>query len=330
MSLFKKRPKSLSSKCLKCQKFVYPQQNSICCDKCNKWLHLKCSILTKSEFELFCDPKNSNLCFFCHYCQNFPCGKCNLPVYEHHNSILCEGGCDKWFHLKCTNVSLKKYVQFNKTPEDSPAWFCNSCYIPPFSDLNNKDLFQTLQILDELERNTTKEISKCQPKKICSVCTRKVDSKKVYKALICKCCNSMVHRKCSGLKLSELNKLSPFCMRHWECQNCYSDKFPLNNITDDEVIKCGFNSNFDCSCSTVTENIPFRKNVLLELAKFNNKSDKYGPDPNNDLGRCFDLDLEFGYYTDHQFHKLVKSKKANNFSIFNTNIESLQCNIDRL
>ena len=164
----------------------------------------------------------------------------------------------------------------------------------------------------------------------CGACNRKINQNKMHKALTCKSCLHLVHRKCSGLKLSDLNKLSNNRFRHWECRNCYSDKFPFNTITDNEVMKLSFDSNFDCSCTVNTDNDPVQKNILLELAKFK-KPDKYGPDPEGNLEKCFGLDIKFDYYSNHSFHKLsatMNNKKC--FTIFHTNIESLQCNFDRL
>ena len=159
MPPFRKKPKSPTSKCKKCQKFVFLKQNSICCDSCDNWFHLKCSTLTKSEFDFFVDPKNSDIQFFCSYCENYPCGKCNVPVFDHQNSIMCEGLCGKWFHLKCTKITLKMYTAFNKNPEKSLPWFCNACYSPPFSGLSESE-FRATNSTDNFEKSTAKEIKR--------------------------------------------------------------------------------------------------------------------------------------------------------------------------
>ena len=88
--------------------------------------------------------------------------------------------------------------------------------------------------------------------------------------------------------------LSPEHFKYWECKGCYSEKFPCFNLTDDDVIKLSFNSDFICSCTKFAENFPIKKNIVLELSKFH-KSDKYGPDPEDNLGKCFELDVNFDY-----------------------------------
>ena len=43
-------------------------QNSIACSICDCWTHQKCTNLTLSEFNNFCDPENSELRFYCQIC----------------------------------------------------------------------------------------------------------------------------------------------------------------------------------------------------------------------------------------------------------------------
>ena len=68
------------------------------------------------------------------------------------------------------------------------------------------------------------------------------------------------------------------------------------------------------------------------MAKFD-KDDKFGPDAENNIDKNFNLSVDFDYYTFHDFHKLVKGLHENRktfFSIYHSNIESLQCNFERL
>ena len=43
-------------------------QNSIACSICDCWTHQKCTNLSLSEFDKFCDPENSELRFYCQIC----------------------------------------------------------------------------------------------------------------------------------------------------------------------------------------------------------------------------------------------------------------------
>ena len=64
---------------MKIQNFKYPcvichrpckenVQNSIACSICDCWTHQKCTNLSLSEFDKFCDPENSELRFYCQIC----------------------------------------------------------------------------------------------------------------------------------------------------------------------------------------------------------------------------------------------------------------------
>ena len=324
-----KKPENF--KCLKCRKIVYKNQNSICCDKCDQWIHLKCSKMRLKEFKKFLDPENSGMKYFCSFCTDYPCGKCEKPIYDDSNSLQCESECGKWFHLRCTCVSLSEYKIFLNNPETSLPWFCFACYKPPFHDLTDTEM-SNLICTNDFEKLTIKELAKHCYNTTCSVCRRKINKDKVQKALICKNCQSLIHRRCSGISNYELNSKNPNKLLNWECTNCYSEKFAFNGITDIDLVKDSFNSNFECPCQNVCTDTQYRKNLLLELAKYQNE-EKYGPDPFNHIDKCFNLNIEFDYYTLHNFHKLVKKLDGNRkkyFSIYHTNIESLQCNFERL
>ena len=40
----------------------------------------------------------------------FPCGKCNKEVSDDDDAILCDGLCQCWLHLSCTNLSNEEFV----------------------------------------------------------------------------------------------------------------------------------------------------------------------------------------------------------------------------
>ena len=200
-------PKTKVKICLQCRKKVYRREASICCTTCESWVHqrFRCS-KKKSEYFKKVDPNK----FSCFYCVNFPCGKCEKPVFRYQNSLLCESECQMWFHLKCTSISLAQYTEWSKNPCSDP-WFCKSCYSPPFSQLKNIEIGKMGNGKDCFQLATEKETSKGTYKPICSVCQRKINKNKLTKALECKSCKSLVHinKKCSGIKQNDLNTLSP-------------------------------------------------------------------------------------------------------------------------
>ena len=59
-----------------------------------------------------------------------PCGICERPVAANHRAICCDS-CDTWIHIKCANMSPKKY---QKHQNSSCTWICFRCGMPTFSD----------------------------------------------------------------------------------------------------------------------------------------------------------------------------------------------------
>ena len=56
---------------------------------------------------------------------DFPCGKCALEATADQDAIQCDGSCDKWFHLKCSDLTSK---QFNSLMKDKESdWMCKGC-----------------------------------------------------------------------------------------------------------------------------------------------------------------------------------------------------------
>ena len=94
----------IKAKCLKCKKLVSSRQSRIICNPCKKVLHLKCTQLTKSQFQSY---QKGKLLFNCIYCTNYSCLKCDKHIYDNIDSVCCDK-CDKCIHKTCAKISEKK------------------------------------------------------------------------------------------------------------------------------------------------------------------------------------------------------------------------------
>ena len=62
----------------------------------------------------------------------YPCGICKFDVKHNDKSIYCSE-CEKWIHIKCTDVSSEEYremqIRNRENPEliDSETWICLKC-----------------------------------------------------------------------------------------------------------------------------------------------------------------------------------------------------------
>ena len=158
-------------KCLKRLKFISENSNSLNCDTCKKWIHLRCSGMKKVDFEKLCNDPNSN--FDCLYCRKYKCGKCCKAVYTHNNGICCDNTqCNTWFHLKCTHFTAKEYKD-KKSDLHTKTWFCKNCLTIPFADLNNDDFSKLNEFKSDLENYTAEVIKQTHFDSRCSVCNRK-------------------------------------------------------------------------------------------------------------------------------------------------------------
>ena len=189
-----------SDKCIKCAKLCLEGQNCIQCDKCDGWIHLKCSGIRLKDFKNM--TKNTE--FVCIFCTNYPCGKCSKPVYNTQNAINCSiDVCSKWFHLRCTPFSLADYLN-RKSRLHTEHWFCPDCMGMPFNDLTDIEFCEFIH--DELKLREYFNIlaGNTDFSNKCSVCNKRVNDDQKPKCIPCISCNCLVHKKCSNIKLTDL------------------------------------------------------------------------------------------------------------------------------
>ena len=126
----------IKDKCLKCKKPVSSRQNRINCNLCKKVLHLKCTDLTKSQFETY---QKRKLHFNCIYCTNHSYLKCGKHIYDGVDSVCCDK-CGKWIRKTCANIIDKKYKDMQENKPGENICLCNECLDFPFTDIDNKKL----------------------------------------------------------------------------------------------------------------------------------------------------------------------------------------------
>ena len=63
----------------------------------------------------------------------YPCGNCRHEVHEHDQAILCESGCNFWFHRVCSGLQEFAFHQLTQAVE--AEWVCDTCFktkdVPP-------------------------------------------------------------------------------------------------------------------------------------------------------------------------------------------------------
>lgn len=57
----------------------------------------------------------------------YPCGICRKEVGDHDQAILCESGCNFWFHRVCTGLAEPAFHFL--TQEIFAEWVCDKCFL---------------------------------------------------------------------------------------------------------------------------------------------------------------------------------------------------------
>ena len=179
--------------CINCNK-TFPEEclDSIYCNKCTSWYHLRCTELSKSEFQHLGSTPTEN--WKCISCINRFCNKCDTSTHNKPKTKCCL--CCYTYHLSCVGIPLKTDKSITS------GWLCQSCRptIFPFSSIDDKDVFDLS--LHKLEKFSRKNISTTHYSDTCNVC--KVKLNKSNPGIPCSNCKCKIHVKCS--KLTNANK----------------------------------------------------------------------------------------------------------------------------
>ena len=324
----------MSYNCPSCKVEVKNNDDSICCDKCNKWVHCDCSKLSQSAFSIYC--QESSFEWICEACTNDFCYKCKV-IFRYGKSICCDH-CYRWFHLKCSRLNNET---FQKLSNSTNSWHCPDCnnHIFPFNSIDNRKLdslsFNTLDNNMLFNKLCTLNVLKCAqtPATLdnyltnCSICSKHT---KPETSIPCPSCSHLIHKKSSKLTPYQLSSFKRN-LNLWECPTCMEDKFPFSSTDDDFLHINSFNSNWSCQCKS---SLPLQSKTNSEfklLLTQSNESTFCSSDVEFDhqFNTHYSLKPDFKYYETHDFHNL-KGKIKNTFSLLHTNIPSLQYNGDSL
>ena len=113
-----------------------------------------------------------------------------------------------------------------------------------------------------------------------------------------------------------------------------SDKFPFIAVENKVIEQNIFNSSFSCKCQTSCKYQIDRPEFVIKYRIDDNDHERsYGNIIDNDDAKLDDFVLQpnFKYYDNHEFHKLSRHlHQTNDFSLFHTNICSLNANLEDL
>ena len=304
--------------CIHCSKST-DNLDSISCDKCSYWYHLECSQLKTVEFEHM---RNSPAeTWTCIPCKRKLCVKCNLSTHNKPKTICCL--CKNIFHNVCVGLPKSKI--------DHTGWFCDPCrkLVFPFHNVSFKILNKLSTVCNKYDLQSMTVISN-DMSRTCSVCIKKLS--KSNPGIPCFCCNSKIHVKCS--KIVDPKNSFHLYKGNWECENCMKDKFPFYEIDDHTLLDEFDNQNSLKGRFSSEFSIDEKLKLLLS---YSSKSNWYAhihesdSDPNDNFEYKYESKPNFQYYDVPDFRKTQPIwDRQKSFSLFHTNIASLQGNFDKM
>ena len=252
--------------CGKCGVHCDSEDTNVKCTICHKIFHRSCKNISKKSF-LEIGPNKSYICDECHGSilpfafsddidfnsalfgeGEFPCGKCHRDCLHSTPCIQCSI-CETWVHYECSKLTAS---QFNTNPYFFCSEACEICLLP-FTEIKNADLVKNgilaknaLLKPKKVKKNEnavfdpSSNLSNTPLRPKCLECNKACRKKQRF--FKCHICKQMIHRKCSNLTFTELQKLcasnDPFY-----CQKCINENIPLQGLSNDDP-------NFESRAST--------------------------------------------------------------------------------
>ena len=201
--------------CGKCNRAVRSNQRGICCDQCDRWFHIRCSNISNDDYTLLSNNSETWVCLSCTSLtehgqsqqhlqepERLPCSRCNRAVRSNQRGICCDQ-CNRWFHIRCSNISTEDYTLLSSNSE---TWVCLSC-----TSLTEQG--QSQQHLQEPESEN--EHSRFP----CGHCCRLVADH--HRGICCDQCNRWFHIRCANITYPEYTRLSNNS-ESWICIVCHT------------------------------------------------------------------------------------------------------------
>ena len=239
------------------------------------------------------------------------CGKCDIFVRNEQNGVCCDY-CHEWYHLKCSSLTKSEFSVIK-----SALWMCKKCYSNtfPFTNMIETAFYNQIPLINpKIKGIKFHKFDSC-----CSVCTKKVHNHQ--SSYPCNMCKSLIHKKCTSHNNSD-----------WMCANCATN-LPFNDTDAFDLLPyITFNSNYDCACKHKNQ-VSSQDNLVQEYTDILKSVPNFFSE-NGDLDEDTTTQpIDFKFYDIHDFHKRKANltlNENNNLSILHTNIQSLNCNFDKL
>ena len=181
--------------CIECTNPVKSNQRGLLCNTCNMWVHLKCTNLTKMQYDFL--ELNEDIPFFCLKCSSNPTYAVQMPE----DAILNN-----------SSSSLNSSIYFSPAHDSDFETECDDESVTDSRGLNfdslptHKAQHSSSKALDMIA-SSSKRIP-CHTRNFkfpCVVCFGPC-RENCQDSICCTLCDEWTHKKCSHLTTSEFNK----------------------------------------------------------------------------------------------------------------------------
>ena len=212
--------------CINCSKLVKTNQKGIECSLCFKWVHLKCTDLTKDQYEYL--EANENAPFYCLGCEprilyadvifeNTTLPTSSPPFPDINTSLnSLAGPSSPIININDSTSSLDISPANNSYNDCSSANEFSSAHSSDFEYVTDSDQenetrglnFYALPVQNAVPANVEKNSTRNIPVRVlnykypCLIC-HKPCKEKVHDSISCTLCDEWVHQTCSDLSIKQ-------------------------------------------------------------------------------------------------------------------------------
>ena len=236
--------------------------------------------------------------------ENYICHVCNKLAAT--DCIYCEL-CNTWLHKTCLKLSQKCFKILGSSPY---PYYCPPCFQPilAFSSISNKAFFD-VHITEKTCNMKNKRLN-------CNQCNKTFKPNQIK--VQCTLCFKHSHQHCLKIEKSELKKSN---FKHWICNKCFS--FPFNDIDNEQLNKLSYNSLIVDNFTKIKHTDEYSGCNIPNLSLIDPVNFENNDNPN-------EININFSYNRFYQLYNLLQHQAVSSFSVFHSNIRSINKNLDEL
>ena len=150
----------------------------------------------------------------------------------------------------------------------------------------------------------------------CNRCDKTIKPKQIK--LKCSLCLKHIHQHCLKMKKKDIKKLNH---NHWICNSCFT--FPFHELDNEQLSQIKYNSLITDNFTNIKHTDDYSVCNIPNLSLIDPLNFENNDNSNN-------ININFSYNRFYQLYNTLEEKKVSSFSVFHSNIRSMNKNLDSL